>query len=208
MTSHNWITVVLWLLLAIAWSCKREKKVLLLLGGLTSAIVGDAFLSNVPGTTGFLAGMGVFGCGHLWYQSFAWKCYHSLNPYWAVYCGCGYGTYFIFLVKRQIPFAVWSGALLYTALSVLTLAMAADGRRHGVSGIAIFTGILLLLISDTFISFRIFLHWGFFNDWIIPLYLQALFCITFAGIGRCFWIDAKKEEPHFSEDAKNKQTSA
>jgi membrane protein len=182
MTLHNWITITLLLLLAGSWLYMRNSKQLWLVGGLVCCVAGDAFLANLHGAAGLLAGIGAFGCAHLAFQGFAWKKFHSLNRPVLVCSGCAYGAYLIFLAEKHLPVAVWIGTLIYAILSVTTLALAAEGRRHGVSGSAFFTGILFLLISDTFISFRTFLHWNFFNSWIIPLYLQSLLCITFVGV--------------------------
>lgn len=143
--------------------------------------IGDYFLSNKHGSESyFVIGIAAFFIAHLGYLGFSLR--HGKLHRVAMFVLLGaYVPYFVFLLKPAIPDPIlFTAVLLYLLVSCVGLA-AALGLRLSPMGKWLYVfGILMIVVSDTFISFNEFLKYRAFNAWILPTYYLAHLTVTAA----------------------------
>lgn len=155
------------------------------------SMIGDAFLSNKgDDEMMFVYGIGGFFLAHIGYLGFP-----LLNgkvhrvALFVLYAG--YIPFYILSLRPAIDDAVLSVAVLvYLLISCLVLAASFGLRIAGWPRRAYIAGIVLIVISDTFISFDEFLDFMTFNELILPTYYLAHITITAGLISRGLEADA------------------
>ena len=141
--------------------------------------IGDYFLSNKRGNESyFVIGIAAFFVAHLGYLGFS-LCHGRLHRVALAMLLIGYVPYFIFALRPAIPDpTLFVAVLLYLLVSCVGLA-AAWGLQLKPAGKWLYVfGILMIVVSDTFISFNEFLKFRTFNDWILPTYYLAHLTVT------------------------------
>ncbi len=165
------------------WSVRRDLWALAAALGFSAA--GDWFLSNRAGRESyFLVGIALFFCAHLGYLGFS-LCHGRLSRR-------GLGLLLLVFVPYY-GLALWprigSGALslavfLYLLISCVALAGAFGLQLRRAAYAAYVAGMVLIVFSDTLISFNEFLRYRAWNSWILPTYYLAHLCVTWAALGR------------------------
>jgi uncharacterized membrane protein YhhN len=164
------------------WPVRRDLWALAAALGFSAA--GDWFLSNRGGRESyFLVGIALFFCAHLGYLGFS-LCHGRLSR-------GGLGLLLVVFVP-YFGIALWprigSGALalavfLYLLISCVALAGALGLRLERAPYTAYVAGMVLIVFSDTLISFNEFLRYRAWNSWILPTYYLAHLCVTWAAMG-------------------------
>lgn len=143
------------------------------------SMIGDAFLSNKGNSERyFVIGIGAYLLAHVGYLLFA-LLNGGLNwPVLGVLL-TGYLVYYVLALRVAIDSPLLSvSALAYLVVSCVALA-AAFGLRLAPATRALYViGIVLIVLSDTFISFNEFLRYRAFNKLILPTYYMAHTSIT------------------------------
>lgn len=184
------------LILLLAWRAAEPgnagRDTLWVIAALVFSAAGDYFLSNMAGQAGyFVSGIGLYLLAHLGYLGFAWANGH-LNRVVLGLTLLSYLPYGLFLLKPAIPDPLLLTAVLaYLLISCLVLAFAC-GLRLPQPGKGLYiAGIALIVLSDTLISFKEFLHYQQLNWLILPTYYLAHLSISYAlllrlqDLGRC-----------------------
>lgn len=164
---------------------KSYKDIFYIIGALIFSMGGDWFLVNKGDSyIMFAAGIGLFFFAHLGYLVFALingRIIRTLTILMLV----GYVLFFILVLFPAIDEKlVLIFTLVYLLISCVSVGAAAGTNFPKVVRWAYFSGIALILISDTFISFKEFLAYDELNFLIMPTYYAAHISITFALIGR------------------------
>ncbi len=141
--------------------------------------IGDYFLSNKRGNESyFVIGIAAFFVAHLGYLGFS-LLNGKLHRVTLGVLLVGYVPYFVLALRPAIPDPILFGAvLLYLLVSCVGLAAAAGLRLAPIGKWLYVFGILMVVVSDTFISFNEFLKYRTFNDWILPTYYLAHVAVT------------------------------
>jgi uncharacterized membrane protein YhhN len=141
--------------------------------------IGDYFLSHKSDNENyFVIGIAAFFAAHLGYLGFC-LVHGRLNRLALTVLLVGYLAYFLFFLRPAIGEPLLLAAvLLYLLISCVVLSAALGlNLSPGAKWFYAF-GILMIVVSDTFISFNEFLHYRFFNDWILPTYYLAHLTVT------------------------------
>lgn len=149
------------------------------IGAFVFSAIGDYFLSNRRGHESyFIFGIGAFFVAHLGYLGFSLR---NGRVHLATLCVllAGYLPYFVLALRPAISDPIlFAAVLLYLLISCVGLAAAA-GLWLAPAGKSLYAfGILMVVVSDTLISFNEFLKYGALNDWILPTYYLAHLAVT------------------------------
>jgi uncharacterized membrane protein YhhN len=153
------------------------------------SMLGDWFLSNKSGREFyFIYGIAAYFLAHLGYSLYAMK-NGALNRTALLILLIIFLPYFYFMLHPAIADLILKSAVfLYLLISVLALSLA-FGLEHTPRAKWLFVcGILLIVFSDTIISFTEFLNFRALNFLILPTYYMAHVSITASLIlkGRTF----------------------
>ncbi len=147
------------------------------------SIIGDWFLSNMNGDTLlFVKGIALFFLAHVGYLVYAllngrikWK--------FTVLLLVAYLTFFfLMLYPAFTDMTLMVASLIYLLISCFSLGASVGMRGDRIMKWAYVFGIVLILFSDTIISFKEFLNYNPLNFLITPTYYLAHICITYALI--------------------------
>jgi uncharacterized membrane protein YhhN len=167
----------------LAWALRRmpagHKVAWWVVVALCFSAAGDWFLSNKGHREAyFIAGIALFFCAHLGYLVFAsdqgrldWR---VLGILLGVYL-CYY-VYYLRPAIRSPGLAV--AALFYLLISCVVFSAACGMRMEAQLKWPYVTGIGLIILSDTLISFNEFLGWKRWNWLILPTYYLAQLCVS------------------------------
>ncbi len=186
------LSCALLLLLVSRQKTADRRAIAPVVGAFFFSAIGDYFLSNkVDSAAYFISGIAAFFVAHIGYLSFSLKT-GRLQRSALMTLLTGYVAYFISYLYPAIDDAVLSAAVLaYLLISCFALAAALGMRTTGAAKWLYVLGILLIVVSDTFISLNEFLGYRSFNSLILPTYYLAHLAISLALIlwlqraGRC-----------------------
>ena len=171
--------------LMLCWAFRgprgRGRKASWVVAALCLSAAGDWFLSNRGGRESyFIAGIALFFGAHVGFLNYAWRRGHLDR--WVLGGLCVlYLPYYIFWLRPAIRSPLLAVAvLLYLLISCLAFAVACGLRLRLAVKWPFVAGIGLILFSDTLISFKEFLRWGYGSWWILPTYYLAHLCITWS----------------------------
>lgn len=157
----------------------QHRDVMFVIGAFVFSAIGDYFLSNKRGNEMyFVMGIAMFFIAHIGYLGFALR-HGRLHRVAILVLLAGYLPYYLVMLRPTIDDATLSiSVLLYLLISCATLA-AALGLRLPPAGKWLYVfGVVMILVSDTFISFNEFLQFRAFNDLILPTYYLAHLTVT------------------------------
>jgi len=157
----------------------------LLVSAYACCMCGDSFLfhhHNNPIL--FATGVGLFGLAHLNYLSLM-LCNGRLNKRFAIIITTLLLVYFVTCLAplKDMALTLKFAVLIYLLLSCMTLSAAVGLRTAKPEKILFVSAISLMMISDTTISFKEFLHWETLNFLLMPTYYYSL---LFMCLGMCF----------------------
>ena len=163
--------------LLLACFCRkllRRGDIWFVIGAFVFSAIGDYFLSNKRGAESyFVVGIGAYFVAHLGYLGFC-LLNGRLHRIALAVLLVGYVPYFIFYLRPAIGDPILLGAvLLYLLISCVVLAAALGLKLSPAAKWLYAFGILMILVSDTFISFNEFLKYRTLNGWILPTYYLA-----------------------------------
>lgn len=167
------------LLLDLGRKMKRRGDVWFVIAAFVFSAIGDYFLSNKRGAESyFVIGIAAYFVAHLGYLGFC-LLHGKLHRVAMAVLFAGYLPYFAFFLYPAIGQTVLSVAVLFYLLVSCVGLAAAMGLRLTPPGKWLYVfGILMIVVSDTFISFNEFLKYRAFNDWILPTYYLAHLAVT------------------------------
>ncbi len=167
------------LLVAFHGTMRQRLDIWFVIGAFVFSAIGDYFLSNRRGQESyFLYGIAAFFVAHLGYLGFSLR---NGRLHLAALCTllAGYLPYFLLALRPAISSpALFVAVLLYLLISCVGLAAAAGLRLTPTGKWPYVFGILMVVVSDTIISFSEFLKYREFNDWILPTYYLAHLAVT------------------------------
>lgn len=149
---------------------------------LVLSATGDWFLAHRGGREGyFLAGIGFFFGAHAGYLAFALR--HGRIRAWILAALLVvYLTYYVVWLYPAIESgAIAAAALVYLAISCVTLAAACGMRLPGRLKWPYVAGIALLVLSDTAISAAEFLTIAGIGWIILPTYYAGQLCVSWTA---------------------------
>jgi uncharacterized membrane protein YhhN len=173
------------LILLLAWRSQATmastKDLLWVVAALVFSAAGDYFLSNMAAQASFFViGIGLYLLAHLGYLGFAWR-NGRLNRGVFGIALLVYLPYGLLLLKPAIADSLLLAAVLaYLLISCLVFAVACGLRLAQPGKLLYQTGIGLIVLSDTIISFTEFLHFQSLDWMILPTYYLAHLCISYA----------------------------
>ena len=157
----------------------RRRDVWFVIGAFVFSAIGDYFLSNKRDNDPyFVIGIAGYFVAHLGYLGFCLLNGKLDRGALAVLCA-GYLPYYALALYPAVDQPALSVAvLLYLIVSCVVVAAARGLRLSPVAKWLYVFGILMILVSDTIISFHEFLEYNAFNDWIHPTYYMAHLAVT------------------------------
>lgn len=173
------IVCALLLLLYLNRQLLRRGDLWFVIAAFVFSAIGDYFLSNKRGSESyFVIGIAAYFVAHLGYLGFC--LFHGrLHRVAMAVLFAGYLPYFVFFLYPAIGQPVLSVAVLFYLLVSCVGLAAAWGLRLSPLGKWLYVfGILMIVVSDTFISFNEFLKYRGLNDWILPTYYLAHLTVT------------------------------
>lgn len=149
------------------------------------SISGDWFLSNKGDSfMMFSAGIGLYLMAHVGYLWFALR-NGRMHKLFTVVVLAGYLLFFFLKLYPALDDTVLLVAvLLYLLISCFSLGAAFGIKLTPVVKWSYFTGVTLVLLSDTIIALNEFTSYGALNFLILPTYYAAHMSIAFAIIRR------------------------
>jgi uncharacterized membrane protein YhhN len=174
--------ILLWALRG-APKCRRDAG--WVVAALCLSAAGDWFLSNKGHREAyFLAGIALFFGAHLGYLAFACR-QGRLDRRVLGALLCVYLSYYALCLRPAIgrP-ALALAVLLYLLISCVVFAAASGMRTQPRLKWPYVTGIGLIVLSDTLISFNEFLGWGQWNWLILPTYYLAQLCVSWTVLAQ------------------------
>jgi uncharacterized membrane protein YhhN len=143
------------------------------------SMVGDYFLSSRKGHGHYFeAGIAGFFVAHLGYLSYA-LLNGRLHRLALAILLLVFAPYFVLALSPVIGSRVlWGAVLLYLLISCVSLAAAVGLKQPALAKGFYVTGIGLVVLSDTIISFNEFLGYRELNSLILPTYYLAHLTIT------------------------------
>jgi uncharacterized membrane protein YhhN len=149
------------------------------MAALVLSAVGDWFLSNRGGRESyFIAGIGFFFGAHVGFLKYAWR-QGQLNRLVLAGLCLVYLAYYVLALRPVIVSPVLAAAVLgYLLISCLALSVACGLRLPLSLKLPFIAGIVLIVFSDTLISFNEFLRWRQWSWLILPTYYLSHICIT------------------------------
>lgn len=175
--------------LVILWNFRNNlstnKDVWFVVAALAFSMLGDYFLSNKRGNEMFFVyGIAAYWGAHLGYSWYAFK-NGGLHKFALLLLGLIFVPYYVIFLYPAIADPVLSGSVfLYLGISVVALALAFGIKQNFSPKLFYVIGIVLIVISDTFISFNEFLRFRTFNVLVLPTYYLAHITITISLILR------------------------
>ncbi len=126
MTTYNWLSFSLAIILGLVSLHRRNAKGLPVIAALLISCIGDAFLANRNQHFGrFIAGIPAFSAAHILFFLYAWQFGKTYCRKTALAAGLAYGIYFSVVLLQAMDSPILCLAVaLYTLLSVATLAAA------------------------------------------------------------------------------------
>ncbi len=160
---------------------KKVKDVWMIMGAFLFSIIGDWFLSNMKGNTEmFMAGIALFFVAHVGYLSFALM-NGKIRWFFTAFLLTGYLLFFFWkLYPTFEDSTLMIAALVYLLISCFSLGAAMGITANQVMRWSYVFGIVLILFSDTIISFKEFVGYNELNFLILPTYYLAHIFITFS----------------------------
>jgi uncharacterized membrane protein YhhN len=164
---------------------KMSKDVWMLVAAFLFSIIGDWFLSNMNGDGMlFVKGIALFFMAHIGYLAYA-----LLNGkiQWALTAMVlvGYLTFFfVLLYPTFTDMVLMMASLIYLLISCFSLGTSVGMKMNGMAKWSYVFGIIMILFSDTIISFKEFMDYHTFDVLITPTYYLAHICIIFSVIKR------------------------
>lgn len=145
------------------------------------SIIGDWFLSNKGDSfLMFAAGIGLYFLAHAGYLVYALK-NGTLHQVFTGIVLLVYLVFFILVLWPAIEEPVLLAAvLIYLLISCISVGAAVGIRASANEKWSFIAGIILILFSDTIISFKEFTAYQELNYLILPTYYAAHLLITFA----------------------------
>lgn len=175
------ISCLIILFLAYGPHISRSKDTWYIILAFVLSIIGDAFLSNKGDSfLMFAVGIGFYFLAHAGYLVYALK-NGSMNKIFTTIILIVYLVFFFFVLWPAINDPVLlTSVLLYLLISCLSVGASIDLKFASLIKWSYFTGIALILLSDTIISFKEFTTYQELNFLILPTYYAAHMLITFA----------------------------
>jgi uncharacterized membrane protein YhhN len=160
---------------------KYSGDIWMIIGAFLFSIAGDWFLSNMKGDSGmFVTGIALFFVAHVGYLSFALM---NGKIKW-ILTGILLAAYLLFFFLKLYPSfdnsVLMAAVLIYLMISCLSLGAAVGIDAKPAVRWSYAFGIVMILFSDTIISFKEFVGYNEFNMLILPTYYLAHIGITFS----------------------------
>ena len=145
------------------------------------SIIGDAFLSHKGDSfLMFAAGIGLYFLAHAGYLIYALK-HGSLNQLFTFAILAVFLGFFVIVLWPAIDDLILQvSVLLYLLISCFSVGASIDLKFTPIIKWSYFAGIVLILSSDTIISFKEFTSYRELNFLILPTYYAAHMLITFS----------------------------
>lgn len=175
---------------------KMFKDIWMIIAAFLFSIIGDWFLSNMNGDSMmFVKGIALFFLAHVGYLAYALM---NGRIQWA-FTGVVLGAYLIFFFVMLYPtftdIILMIASLIYLLISCFSLGASVGMKVNGVVKWSYVFGIIMILFSDTIISFKEFMDYHTFDFLITPTYYLAHICITFSLMKR---FETQEEFPNLS----------
>ncbi len=179
------LSCILILLVGSKSSLKALNDIWFILGAFTFSIIGDWFLSNKDESlVMFAAGIGFYFLAHAGYLIYAIK-NGSLNKTFTLFILAIYLLFFAIVLWPAINDAILLiSVILYLLISCFSVGASFNLFFSPVVRWSYFAGVVLILLSDTVISFKEFTSYQQLNFLILPTYYAAHMLITLSLIGR------------------------
>lgn len=164
---------------------KIFKDIWMIIAAFLFSIIGDWFLSNMNGDSMmFVKGIALFFLAHVGYLAYALM---NGRVQWA-FTGVVLAAYLIFFFVMLYPtftdIILMIASLIYLLISCFSLGASVGMKVNGVVKWSYVFGIIMILFSDTIISFKEFMDYHTFDFLITPTYYLAHICITFSLMKR------------------------
>ncbi|WP_228236541.1 lysoplasmalogenase [Allomuricauda sp. M10] len=164
---------------------KMSKDIWMLVAAFLFSIIGDWFLSNMNGEgMMFVKGIALFFLAHVGYLAYALM---NGKIKWTLTAMVLIGFlafFFVMLYPTFTDMVLMVASLIYLLISCFSLGASVGMKANGVVKWSYVFGIILILFSDTIISFKEFMDYHTFDFLITPTYYLAHTCITFSVIKR------------------------
>ncbi len=172
---------------------KMVKDVWMIIAAFLFSIIGDWFLSNMNGDSMmFVKGIALFFLAHVGYLAYALM---NGKIKWA-FTGMVLAAYLIFFFVMLYPtftdMILMTASLIYLLISCFSLGASVGMRANGIVKWSYVFGVIMILFSDTIISFKEFMDYHTFDFLITPTYYLAHTCITFSLMKR---FEKQEESP-------------
>ncbi len=150
-------------------------------GAFAFSILGDWFLTHMQGDSSmFIKGIGLFFLAHVGYLTYA-LINGKMNWRFTSLLLAGFLTFFFLTLEPEISDkALMIAALIYLLVSCFSMGAAIGSQNIPIVKWTYLLGILLILLSDTIISFKEFVGYHAFDFLILPTYYLAHISITFS----------------------------
>ncbi|MEC7263047.1 MAG: lysoplasmalogenase [Bacteroidota bacterium] len=164
---------------------KMVKDIWMIIAAFLFSIIGDWFLSNMNGDSMmFVKGIALFFLAHVGYLAYALM---NGKIKWA-FTGMVLAAYLIFFFVMLYPtftdMILMTASLIYLLISCFSLGASVGMRANGIVKWSYVFGVIMILFSDTIISFKEFMDYHTFDFLITPTYYLAHICITFSLMKR------------------------
>lgn len=158
---------------------KHASDIWMIIGAFLFSIAGDWFLSNMKGDSGmFVTGIALYFVAHVGYLTFALM---NGKIKWT-FTGILIVAYLVFFFLKLFPSfddsVLMVAALIYLLISCLSLGAAVGIKTSPAVRWSFVFGIVMILFSDTIISFKEFVGYQELNRLILPTYYLAHISIT------------------------------
>ena len=172
---------------------KMIKDIWMIIAAFLFSIIGDWFLSNMNGDSlMFVKGIALFFLAHVGYLAYALM---NGKIKWA-FTGMVLAAYLIFFFVMLYPtftdMILMTASLIYLLISCFSLGASVGMRANGIVKWSYVFGVIMILFSDTIISFKEFMDYHTFDFLITPTYYLAHICITFSLMKR---FEKQEESP-------------
>jgi YhhN-like protein. len=176
---------ILILLMLQLQQAKMSKDVWMLVAAFLFSIIGDWFLSNMNGDgMMFVKGIAFFFLAHVGYLAYALM-NGKIKWTLTVMVLVGFlAFFFVMLYPTFTDMVLMVASLIYLLISCFSLGASVGMKANGVVKWSYVFGIIMILFSDTIISFKEFMDYHTFDFLITPTYYLAHICITFSVIKR------------------------
>lgn len=161
------------------WSKFRD--IWMIVGAFLFSIGGDWFLSNRNGDTNmFIAGIALFFVAHIGYLSFALM-NGKIKWVFTFIVLAGYLIFFFLMLYPSFKdSSLMIAALIYLLISCVSLGASVGIKANPAVRWSYIFGIVLIVFSDTIISFNEFVGYKDLSFLILPTYYLAHISVTFS----------------------------